>query len=362
VDQVPGDPADWTLALFRGTVTNPTGPSPAFPFNAANNGPGTAGTFSENGDPTYVGRGIHPDAQSIAFSRRADNTGLDGAGVWVGCDGGIFRSTASGANGTFTSVGVGLSTLQLTYLTSHTGLESVVLAGSQDNGTLRWRGGPTWDEPVRGDGGGVAIDPNNRYQMLRQFNRADLDRTTTGGTSGSWARPTFPPRLFNTAAQTNAATTESRASAFYSPIATTPPGVAPTLVAKGTNRVWLSTDWGATTGGWVTLPTGSNPYATLLSPPNAAQDTLGGPVVGLAFPSATQLFVATPTAVFQFGFAAGPGPRTPRPRWPPSPGCRRPTRSAPSPPPAGRRCTRPSAGSGSTTAGSSTAPPGTPPA
>jgi len=313
-DQVPGDPADWTLALFRGTVTNPAGPTPAFPFNAANNGPGTQGTFSENGDPTYVGRGIHPDAQSIAFSRRADNTGLDGTGVWVGCDGGIFRSTASGAIGTFTSVGAGLSTLQLTYLTGHTGLESVVLAGSQDNGTLRWRGGPTWDEPVRNDGGGVAIDPNNRYRMLRQLNRASLDRTTTGGTRGSWAQATFPPRLFNTPAQVNAATAESGVSAFYSPIATTPPGVAPTLVAKGTNRVWMSTDWGSTTLGWVTLPTGSNPYVTLLSPPNAAQDALGGPVVGLAFPSAVLLFAATPTAVFQFNFAAGawaPNPPAP---------------------------------------------------
>ena len=168
--QAPGDPvADWTLALFRGTVTTPPARSPAFPFDAANNGPGTRNVFRENGDPTYIGRGIHPDAQSIAFSRLADNTGLDGADVWVGCDGGVFRSTASGALGSFISRNAGLATSQLTYIASHPTLESVALGGCQDNGTVRWASGPTWHEPLVADGGGVAIDPNNPYQMMRQY-------------------------------------------------------------------------------------------------------------------------------------------------------------------------------------------------
>ena len=300
-DQAPGDPvADWTLALFRGTVANPA-VAPAFPFNAANNGPGTTNVFRENGDPTYVGRGIHPDAQSIAFSRRADNTGLDGTGVWIGCDGGLYRSTASGALGTFTPRNTGLATLQLTYLTSHPALESVALAGCQDNGTVRWRSGPVWQEPVRADGGGVAIDPNNPYRMLRQTFRASIDRTTTGGaTNASWATLGFPPQTAATVAQNTAAATEQTSSAFYSPIVTTPPGVAPTLVAKGTYRVWLSANWGTT---WVTLPTATNPYP--LAAGIANQDSLAALVVGLAFPSATLLFAATATAVFRFSFAAG---------------------------------------------------------
>jgi peptidoglycan hydrolase-like protein with peptidoglycan-binding domain len=312
MDQAPGDPVrDWTLALFRGTVTNPA-VAPTFPFNAANNA-AALGVFAENGDATFVGRGIHPDAQSIAFSRRADNTGLDGTQVWVGCDGGLFRSTASGALGSFTSCGAGLATLQMTYLTSHSGLESVMLAGCQDNGTVRWRSGPVWHEPRRADGGGVAIDPNNRYQMLRQTFRAIVDRTTTGGaTNATWAALTFPPHA-NTPARNTAAATEGNPAntAFYSPIVTTPPGVAPTLVAKGTNRVWLSSNWGTS---WVTLPTATDPYAPAV--PNAAQDSLGAPVVALAFPSATLLFAATATAVSRFSFAAGAWTRTPLPAIP----------------------------------------------
>jgi hypothetical protein len=300
-DQAPGDPvADWTLALFRGTVAGPAA-TPAFPFAAASNGPGAKNVFRENGDATYVGRGIHPDAQSIAFSRRADNSGLDGAQVWIGCDGGLFRSTASGALGTFTACNTGLATIQLTYMASHPTLESVALAGCQDNGTVRWRGGPVWHEPAVDDGGGVAIDPNNPYRMLRQTFQTFMRRTTTGGaTAASWADLRFPPVTANTVAQTTAAAGELTNSAFYSPIATTPAGVAPTLVAKGTYRVWLSADWGAT---WVTLPTGTNPYA--LAAGIAGQDSLGARVVGLTFPSATLLFAATATAVFRFTFAAG---------------------------------------------------------
>jgi peptidoglycan hydrolase-like protein with peptidoglycan-binding domain len=312
-DQARGDPLpDWTLALYQGTVTNPVA-APAFPFNAANNAVGNLQTFSENGDNTYVGTGIHPDAQSIAFSRRADNSGLDGTQVWIGCDGGVFRSTASGAQNSFTSCGAGLATMQMTYLTSHAGLESVILAGCQDNGTVRWRSGPVWHEPRRADGGGVAIDPNNPYQMLRQTFRAILDRTTTGGpTNAAWATLTFPPHA-NTATRNSAAATEGNPAntAFYSPIATTPPGVAPTLVAKGTNRVWLSSNWGTS---WVTLPTATDPYVPAV--PNAAQDNLGAPVVALSFPSATLLFAATATAVSRFSFAAGAWTRTPLPAIP----------------------------------------------
>jgi hypothetical protein len=216
--------------------------------------------------------------------------------------------------GSFVSRGAGLGTAQLTYLASHPALESIALAGCQDNGTLRWASGPTWDEPLVADGGGVAIDPNNAYQMMRQYIRASLSRTTVGGaTRASWARMPFPPTTANTAAQRTAATNESGAarSSFYSPIATTPAGVAPTLVAKGTNRVWLSSNWGGT---WVTLPTATNPYAPAV--PSQVQDSLGAPVVGLAFPSAILLFACTATQVFQFNFAAGAWARVPLPAIP----------------------------------------------
>ena len=356
-DQAPADPLpDWTLALYRGTVTNPVA-APAFPFNAANDAVGTLQTFSENGDATYVGRGIHPDAQSIAFSRRADNSGLDGTQVWVGCDGGLFRSTASSALGSFTSCGAGLATLQMTYLTSHSGLESVVLAGCQDNGTVRWRSGPVWHEPRRADGGGVAIDPNNRYQMLRQYlqghPRPDHDGRSD---QAAWAGLTFPPRTNTARAATPPrpprATVRTRPSTPRSPPRR--PGCAPTLVAKGTNRVWLSTNWGVDLGDAahgqqpVHAPPCRTPRRTASAPPWSRLPSRRD--------AAVRRHRDRGVPVLLRGRRLDAASRCPRSRGhgrhPDHLGRRRP---------AGRPCTRPSAGSASSTAGTSTVPPGTPP-
>ena len=62
---------------------------------------------------------------------------------------------------------------QMTYLAQRADTDAVVLSGSQDNGTERFLGAPAWAEQVsaRGDGGGVAVDPNNP-RIVRLFSQS----------------------------------------------------------------------------------------------------------------------------------------------------------------------------------------------
>jgi hypothetical protein len=300
---------NWSLSIFKGTITGGAG-SYAFPFNPANTGDPSA-------DPTWVGRGVHSDGHGIAFALNTAGTAHDGTQVWVVSDGGVFRSTSSGGAGTFVARNTGLAITEMTYLAQRVDTDAALLAGCQDNGTVRFWGEQAWYESPQGDGGGIAVDPNNQYRVMRQYVKAGkftpsgvfspgLSTSTDGGASGSWSGLTFPPFTANTAAQRSAVNTENSATSFYSPIAASPAGVSPTLAAFGTNRLWLTPDWG---GSWVTLPTATNPYAPAM--PNATQDVLdGASVIATEFASGTRIFAATQNAVWRFDQSGGVWSRT----------------------------------------------------
>ena len=284
---------NYTLSLFKGTITGGPG-SFLFPFNPANAAPNL-----EPNDATYIGRGVHADSHAIAFAMNAMGTGHDGSNVWVGSDGGIFQSTASGANGTFINKNIGIAITEMTYLAQRPDMDSVIIGGSQDNGSVRFWGEPAWLENPQGDGGGAAVDPNNPYQMMRQYVRTGLSKTVDGGITG-WTGINFPPTTAVTPDQTNARNAEYGATSFYGPIAVSPIGVAPTMVAFGTNRLWLSLDWGAS---WNTLPTNTNPYTPAV--PNAAQDVIGM-VSTVKIVSSTRIYAATfSNSVFRYDLAGG---------------------------------------------------------
>jgi hypothetical protein len=272
------DGSDYNLSFFRGAITGSPG-SFSFGFNATNDA-------NPASDPTWIGQGVHPDAHAMAFATNAAGTAV--SEVWVCTDGGPFRSTTSGApKGSFQARNSGLAISQMTFMAERSDMDSVLFAGSQDNGTLRCFGEPAWFEAPEGDGGGVAVDPNNQYRLMRQYLQASLSRSTDGGqTRTSWSQVSFPP-------PTNGF--ENAATGFYAPLAVSPPG-GTTLLAFGTDRLWLTDDWGAT---WTTLPTNTNPYSTI--PPDLAQDQLtGGAITAIVFASATRIFAATISNVYRF--------------------------------------------------------------
>jgi hypothetical protein len=271
---------DW-YAVFKGTITGGPG-SFTFPFDPANVATPTA-------DATWVGQGVHSDVHALAFGRNAANTASDGSIVWVGSDGGAFRSTTGGVASSFRSRNTGLAITQTAYIAQRPDTDAVVFAGSQDNGTNRLLGEEAALEVQGGDGGGTAVDQNDPYRVMRQYVGTSLSRSTTGG-GGVWSSVPFPP----------AAPASGEFANFVAPIASSPVGVSPGLVAFGTNRLWLSDDWGTT---WVTLPTGTNPLAVM--PPDLAQDVIGGGgVLAIAFASGTRVFAATSSTIWRYDKAA----------------------------------------------------------
>ena len=89
--------------------------------------------------PLWIGAGIHADCLTIAFARNAAGNALSAGEVWLGSDGGVFRSP-NGTPGSFAALNEGLAITQPTYFDHHPTSDAIVLCGTQDNGTVRGDG------------------------------------------------------------------------------------------------------------------------------------------------------------------------------------------------------------------------------
>lgn len=111
-------------------------------------------TFQNVG--TGPGGSVHVDQHVVVYDPNDPRT------VYVGNDGGIYRSRAGGAPGTWESLN---SDIAITQFYPGIGLHPTdpasALGGTQDNGTLRYAGSPSWQHVLGGDGGFTAIDFND---------------------------------------------------------------------------------------------------------------------------------------------------------------------------------------------------------
>jgi hypothetical protein len=151
----------WSASLYRCRVLGPPGVGPYdLDFLPANQPTPVV-------DPTFVGNGVHADVHQVRWL-----PGLLAPEVWVACDGGVFRSTSNGDRYTFAPRHTGLAALETHYLGTHPTIESVVLAGTQDNGTLRRVGDTVWAAEHLGDGGGLAVHRQRPLRYVYQYVRA----------------------------------------------------------------------------------------------------------------------------------------------------------------------------------------------
>jgi photosystem II stability/assembly factor-like uncharacterized protein len=98
--------------------------------------------------------GIHVDQHYLAFDS------ADPLTVYVGNDGGVFRSTNGGAS--WTTLNTNLVLTQFYEgISLHPFDPTQAMGGTQDNGTVSWAASPVWSEVLGGDGGYTAIDPDN---------------------------------------------------------------------------------------------------------------------------------------------------------------------------------------------------------
>jgi hypothetical protein len=64
--------------------------------------------------------------------------------------------------------------------------ETIMIGGTQDNGTHRYTGNPAWDLVDGGDGGFTAIDPNTPSRMYHEYVRNVFYRSDANGAVGTW--------------------------------------------------------------------------------------------------------------------------------------------------------------------------------
>lgn len=173
------------------------------------------------------GQTVHPDVHHLAW---------DAAGrLWVGCDGGVWRSSDLGAN--WTNCNADLEITQFYFVGVHPTDDGRLLGGTQDNGTLQYFGAIGWPQWIGGDGGATLYeqgDPSHYYSTYVRLNPVYrwLNFGYDGDATGPWVAAA------------------DRASFIFSPLIEDPN--VPGGLLAGTYRVWRSdnrgTLWSAISG------------------------------------------------------------------------------------------------------------------
>lgn len=163
-------------------------------------------------------RVIHEDQFAIAFRPGTPNV------VYVGNDGGIYRSDDGGKN--WLSLNAELPITQFNSVATNANDPPLLLGGTQDQGLVRYSGDRTWVRLIRGDAGAVlyGADASTIYVAKQLINPL---RSINGGTSF---------------VSLSGGISASDRVAFYPPLASSPAN--PQTLYFGTHRVWRSPDGG----------------------------------------------------------------------------------------------------------------------
>ena len=170
---------------------------------------------------------IHPDMHVIAFSPANPNV------IYIGCDGGIYRSPDGGQD--WVSLNKGLCLTEVEFLAQHPEFESWLIAGTQDNGTLQYQGNEVWYHISDGDGGDCGVSSTFPYTCYVTFYGMGIARSKKGGGWNTWPKP--PRELIGP--NVNAENDYPDGALFYSPLEVN----GHTVVQAG-KKVCISTNGG----------------------------------------------------------------------------------------------------------------------
>jgi hypothetical protein len=171
----------------------------------------------EGSDNTYA----HADHHAVVFDPKNANR------IFFGNDGGIFESTDGGE--TFIGRNGGFVTTQFYNGFANAETDSLIaLGGLQDNGTVKYQGGSSWNKVYGGDGGWCAVDPKNPKVLYEEYVNLAIAKSTDGGTN--WTN-IFSPVSSDTAN-------------FIAPFVLSPSNGQ--ILYAGAEKIHRSTDAGAT--------------------------------------------------------------------------------------------------------------------
>ena len=203
---------DWYVAV------SPTNPGQVF-LGAIDIFRGTlsGSTWSFANISTQGNNSIHPDQHCLTFAPNNPQV------IYAGNDGGIYRSANASANPVVWSPrNDGLGITEIEYLASDPNTWQWLMAGTQDNGTIRFTGSTVWQQIAQGDGGDCGVNQLNPQIVYHSYYRVSLERSASKGNPGTWAGLglPFPPTV---------------ASLFYPPVE-----VAGSTVAIGAASLLVS--------------------------------------------------------------------------------------------------------------------------
>jgi hypothetical protein len=212
---------------------------------------GTTWTWRNLTNKGAIGDSIHPDQHAIAFEPGRPDT------IYVGNDGGLYRSDNRGINWQHCNNGLVISEFE--YIAQDYGSSRWLIGGTQDNGTNRWNGSAVWEHVADADGGDCGVNRTNPGTVFCTWQRGAGTtplrpwRSTTRGNFGSWTAifPTTPA---------------GEGSLFYPPFECSATGGD--AIAIGGNAVYVSRNNGTT---WtrLTFP-GAATTASAMYIPNAS--------------------------------------------------------------------------------------------
>ena len=148
----------------------------------------TGTTWSWKNITSQGSNSIHPDQHSLSFAPN------DPKIIYAGNDGGVYRSSNSGAS--WTSLNKGLGITEIEYIASNPTTWKWLMAGTQDNGTLKFTGPLQWDQIAMGDGGDCGVNQVTPNTIYHSYYDVSLERSTNQGATWTWLAPPSVPSLF----------------------------------------------------------------------------------------------------------------------------------------------------------------------
>ncbi len=177
-----------------------------------------------NGAYTPDNQKFHSDQQSFAFQPASGST------FYCGGDGGVWKTTDSGAN--FTSLNATLSLTQFVSIGVSPTDATKSYGGTQDNGTQRRTAGSGWAEFSGGDGGKLVVDPVDPKRVYSSYVSGVMSRYLNNGA-------TFDGQIANAGSFGEPVPPAAARIAFYPPIVGN--GVD-SKIYVGTWRLFICTD------------------------------------------------------------------------------------------------------------------------